>query len=97
MLRSTPGQWLGVTTPPATAQERGPEGPLCERVRAVTGQAVQVGFVDQGRTGQEAEYAAVVRGIDWRVVTGPEGPAGLALLPPRWVVERGFAWLSRLR
>jgi len=93
----TPGQLLGVATTPANAQERDQVGKLCERVRTVAGQAVQVGFGDQGHTGQEAEYAAAARAIDWRVVKEPEGQTGLVLLPLRWVVERSFAWLSRLR
>ena len=81
----------------ATKWASGQVGKLCERVRTVAGQAMQVGFGDQGDTGQEAEYAAAARAIDWRVVKEPEGQTGLVLLPLRWVVERSFAWLSRLR
>ena len=66
----------------ATKWASGQVGKLCERVRTVAGQAMQVGFGDQGHTGQEAEYAAAARAIDWRVVKEPEGQAGLVLLPP---------------
>jgi transposase len=58
---------------------------------------VTLGFVDQGYTGEEAEYAAAVHDIDLQVVKKPEGEAGFVLLPKRWVVERSFAWLSRFR
>jgi transposase len=44
----TLGQLLSVVITPANAQERDQVGQLCERVQAVTGQSVQVGFVDQG-------------------------------------------------
>ena len=48
-------------------------------------------------TGEEAEYAAAVHGIDLQVVEKPEGETGFVLLPKRWVVERSFAWLCRFR
>ncbi|WP_210522264.1 IS5 family transposase [Hymenobacter terricola] len=93
----TLGQLLSVVITPANAQERDQVGQLCERVQAVTGQSVQVGFVDQGYTGEEAEYAAAVHEIDLQVIKKPEGQTGFVLLPRRWVVERSFAWLSRFR
>ena len=82
---------------PANEQERAQVGELCRRVQEVTGQTVQVGFVDQGYTGEDAEYAAAVHNIDLQVVKKPEGQTGFVLLPRRWVVERSFAWLSRFR
>lgn len=93
----TLGQLLSVVITPANAQERAQVGELCARVQQVTGQTVQVSFVDQGYTGEEAEYAAAVHGIDLQVVSKPEGQKGFVLLPRRWVVERTFAWLSRSR
>ncbi|RZK22370.1 MAG: IS5 family transposase [Hymenobacter sp.] len=93
----TLGQLLSVVITPANEQERAQVGELCRQVQEVTGQTVQVGFVDQGYTGEEAEYAAAVHDIDLQVVKKPEGQTGFVFLPRRWVVERSFAWLSRFR
>lgn len=60
-------------------------------------QTVTVEFVDQGYTGEAAEYAAAAHGIDRQVVKKPAGETGFVRLPKRWVVERSFAWLSRFR
>ena len=72
-------------------------GELCRQVQEITGQTGQMGFVDQGYTGEETECAAAVHDIDLQVVKKPEGPTGFVLLPRRWVVERSFAWLSCFR
>ena len=58
---------------------------------------MQVGFVDQGYTGEETAYAAAVHDIDLQVVKKPEGQTGFVLLPRRWVVGRSFSWLRRFR
>ena len=50
-----------------------------------------------GYTGEEAAYAAAVHYIDLQVIKKPEGQTGFVFLPKRWVMERGFAWLSRFR
>ena len=91
------GQLLRVVITPANAQERAQVGELCERVPAVTGQPVQVGFVDQGCTGEETEYAAVMHRIDLQLVKKPDGQTGFVLRPRRWVVERRFVWLRWFR
>jgi transposase len=88
---------LSVIITPANGQERTQVGELCRQVQEVTGQAVTVCFVDQGYTGEEAEYAAAVQNIDLQIMKKPEGQTGLVLLPKHWVVERSFAWLSHLR
>ena len=93
----TLGQLLSVVIPPANEQERDQVGKLCERVQEITGQTVQVGFVDQGYTGEEAEHAAAVHDTDLQIVKQLEGQTGYVLLPRRWVVERSFAWLGRFR
>jgi transposase len=93
----TLGQLLSVVITPANEQERAQVDELCRQVQDVTGQTVQVCFVDQGYTGEEAEYAAAVHDIDLQVVKKPEGQTGFVFLPRRWVVERSFAWLSRFR
>ncbi|WP_210514044.1 IS5 family transposase [Hymenobacter terricola] len=93
----TLGQLLSVVITSANEQEREQVGELCERVQEITGQTVQVGFVDHGYTGEDPQYAAAVHEIDLQVVRKPEGQTGFVLLPRRWVVERSFAWLSRFR
>ena len=97
MAVDTLGQVLSVVITPANEQERAQVGELCRQVQQVTGQTVQVGFVDQGYTGEEAAYAAAVHDIDLQVVKKPDGQTGFVFLPKRWVVERSFAWLSRFR
>src|SRR5205823_8607240 len=70
---------------------------LAEQVQEATGDHVQVAFVDQGYTGEEAKEQAAKHGIDLLVVKLEEAKKGFVLLPRRWVVERSFAWASRFR
>lgn len=93
----TLGHLLSVVITPTTKQQRAQVGELCRQVQEITGQTVRVGFVNQGYTGEETEYAAAAHDIDRQVVKKPEGQTGFVLLPRRWVVERSFAWLSRFR
>ena len=93
----TLGQLLSVVITPANEQERAQVGELCRQVQGVTGQTVQVGYGDQGYTGEETEYAAAVHDMALQVIKKPEGRTGVVFLPRRWVVERSFAWLSRFR
>ncbi len=93
----TLGQLLRVVITPANEQERAQVGEWCRQVQEITGQTVQVGFGDQGYTGEETEYAAAVHDIDLQVIEKPAGQTGFVFLPRRWVVERSFAWLSRFR
>jgi len=93
----TLGQLLSVVITPTNEQERDQVGELCQRVQEITGQTVPVGFVDQGYTGEDAEYAAAVHDIDLQVIKKPEYRPGIVLLPQRWVVERSFTWCNRFR
>lgn len=70
---------------------------LAAAVQDATGDSVEVGYVDQGYTGADAERAADGWGIRLEVVKLSEARKGFVLLPRRWVVERSFAWLSRFR
>jgi transposase len=63
----------------------------------VTGDTVELAFVDQGDTGEQAAQAAEQHGIKLEVVKLPEAKKGFVLLPRRWVVERSFAWAARFR
>jgi transposase len=93
----TLGHLLAVVVTPANAQDREQVAILAAAVQEVTGQSVEVGFVDQGYTGEQAETAAAAQGIRLEVVKLPEAKRGFVLLPRRWVVERSFAWVARFR
>ncbi len=93
----TLGEALAVLVTPANASERKQIKALAEAVQEVTGQSVEVGFVDQGSTGDDPAADAAEHGIRLEVVKLPEAKKGFVLLPRRWVVERTFAWAARFR
>ena len=93
----TLGQLLAVYVTPANEQERAQVGQLAEQVQDVTGQSVELAYVDQGYTGEQTEQAAAEHGIQLAVVKLPAAKRGFVLLPRRWVVERSFAWAARFR
>lgn len=97
MAVDTLGLLLTLHVTPADEQDRAQVGQLAQNVQAVTGETVEVAFVDQGYTGDTAEQAAAEHGIRLAVVKLPEAKRGFVLLPRRWVVERSFAWLARFR
>jgi transposase len=93
----TLGHLLALRVTPADAQERTQVGELAAAVQEVTGERVEVAFVDQGYTGDEPARDATAHGIRLEVVKLPAAKRGFVLLPRRWVVERSFAWASRFR
>lgn len=93
----TLGHLLAARSTPANAQERAQVAALAEEVQVVTGQTVEVAFVDQGYTGETAAEAAAAYGIELAVVSLPAAKRGFVLLPRRWVIERSFAWVTRFR
>jgi transposase len=93
----TLGHLLAARVTPANEQERAQVAALVEEVQQVTGNTVEVAFVDQGYTGPDPAEAAEERGIELVVVSLPEARRGFVLLPRRWVVERSFAWATRFR
>ena len=97
MAVDTLGQLLAVIVTPANQQERAQVADLTAHVQKVTGNAVEVAYVDQGYTGETAADAAEQFGIRLEVVKLPAAKRGFVLLPRRWVVERSFAWLARFR
>ena len=70
---------------------------LAEAVQQITGQTVELAYVDQGYTGKRAAEAAQAHGIQLEVIKHTEAKRGFILLPRRWVVERSFAWAARFR
>lgn len=97
MLVDTMGQLLAAAVTPASDQERTQVAALAEEVQQLTGDTVEVAFVDQGYTGKVVAEQAAKHGIKLEVVSLREAKRGFVLLPRRWVVERSFAWLSRFR
>ena len=94
---ATLGLLLTLVVTPANEQERHQVEELAQKVQTVTGQSVELAYVDQGYTGENAANAAKGEGIELFVVKHEEAKQGFVLLPRRWVVERSFAWMSRLR
>lgn len=93
----TLGQLLAVLVTPADAQDRAQVAALAEQIQEVTGQSVEIAFVDQGYTGEQPAADAEQHGIRLEVVKLPTARRGFVLLPRRWVVERDFAWMARFR
>jgi transposase len=63
----------------------------------VTSDAVDIAYVNQGYTGDQAAQDAEAQHRQLEVVKLPEAKKGFVLLPKRWVVERSFAWTGRFR
>jgi transposase len=93
----TLGHLLALVVTPANAQDRAQVAALTAAVQAVTGESVELAYVDQGDTGDQAEADAAAHGIRLEVVKLPHTKHGFVLLPRRWVVERSVAWVARFR
>ena len=87
MAVDTLGHLLALVVTPANEQERAQVATLAEAVQEVTGDHVELAFVDQGYTGDDTAAAAKEQGIDLEVVKLPDAKRGFVLLPRRWVVE----------
>lgn len=93
----TLGHLLALVVTPANEQERAQVAELAAQVQAVTGDTVELAYVDQGYTGDQPAEDAAAHGIRLEVVKLPEAKRGFVLLPRRWVVERSNAWAARFR
>lgn len=93
----TLGNLLALKVTPANEQERAQVAALAQKVQEVTGGTVEIAFVDQGYTGDDAANQAAAEGIKLEVVKHTEAKRGFVLLPRRWVVERSFGWAGRFR
>jgi transposase len=91
------GHLLALHVTPANVQERTQVAQLAEQVQHVTGDTVELAYVDQGYTGDAPAQDAAACHMQLEVVKLPEARTGLVLLPRRWVVERSFAWAGRFR
>lgn len=97
MAVDTLGYLLALLVTPANEQERAQVDQLAQEIQAVTGESVELAFVDQGYTGDQPAEDAAKHGIQLEVIKLPEAKKGFVLLPRRWVVERSFAWAARFR
>jgi transposase len=97
MAVDTLGHLLALHVTAADTQDRAQVVHLAEQVQEVTGQSVELAFVDQGYTGDQPAQEAAKHGIQLEMAKRPEAKKGLVLLPRRWVVERSFAWAARFR
>jgi transposase len=93
----TLGHLLALKVTAANEQDRDQVGALARSVQQVTGQNVELAYVDAGYTGERASEAAKEHGIKLEVVKLSEAKRGFVLLPKRWVVERSFGWAARFR
>lgn len=93
----TLGHLLAVKVTAASEQERAQVGELAAQLQEVTGQSVELAYVDQGYTGEAAAQAAEAQGIRLEVVKLQEAKKGFVLLPRRWVVERSLGWAARFK
>ena len=93
----TLGHLLTLHVTAASEQDRAQVERLAEEVQQITGDHVELAYVDQGYTGEAAADAAQKHGIQLEVVKHTQAKRGFVLLPRRWVVERSFAWAARFR
>ncbi|MFL6302324.1 MAG: IS5 family transposase [Candidatus Sulfotelmatobacter sp.] len=93
----TLGHLLALHVTPANEQDRAQVGELAAQVQEVTDEHVELAYVDQGYTGEQAQADAQAQGIQLEGVKLPTAKRGFVLLPRRWVVERSFAWTARFR
>jgi transposase len=93
----TLGHLLTLLVTSADQQDRAQVEQLAEQIQNVTGDSVELAFVDQGYTGDQPAQDAEQHGIQLEVVKLPQAKKGFILLPRRWVVERSFAWVARFR
>jgi transposase len=97
MAVDTLGHLLAAHVTAANVQDRSQVGTLAAKVQEVTGDAVELAYVDQGYTGAPAAQDAAAHHMQLEVVKLPEAKKGFVLLPKRWVVERSNAWAARFR
>jgi transposase len=67
------------------------------QIQVITGDHVELAWVDAGYIGTEVAQTVAAHGIQLEVVKLPEAKCGFVLLPRRWFDERSFAWMARFR
>ncbi len=97
MAVDTLGNLLALQVPPANEQGRDQVAVLAEKVQDMTDGSVELAFVDQGYTGEDAYDEAISYDIHREVVSLSEAKRRFVLLPRRWLVERSFGGMARFR
>ena len=97
MAVDTLGHLQALHVTPANVDDRAEVGKLADAAQQATGETVELIYVDQGYTGENAADAARAQGAELCVVKLSEPKKGFVLLPKRWVVERSFAWMTTCR
>lgn len=97
MAFDTLGHLLARHVTPANVDDCAEVGKLADAVQAATGETVELIYVDQGYTGENAAKAAGAQGIKLCVVKLDEAKKDFVLLPKRWVAEHSFAWMTGYR
>jgi transposase len=87
----TLGHLLAVHVTAANAQDRYQVAELAQQVQHVTRDAVEIAYVDQGYTGEQAAQDAQIHHMQLDVVKPPEVKRGFVLLPKRWGIKRSNA------
>jgi transposase len=93
----TLGHLLALHVTATDQQARAQVETLAAAVQEITGENVELAYVDQGYTGENAALAAEKHGVPLEVIKHTEVKRGFVLLPRRLVVERSFAWEARFR
>jgi transposase len=81
MAVDTLGHLLALRVTAANEQDRRQVSTLAQKVQEVTGDAVEVAFVDQGYTGEQPAQDAAAQHLRLEVVKLPEAKKGFVLLP----------------
>src|SRR5438874_4102167 len=76
MAVDTLGQLLALVVTPADENDRAAVAELAEAVQQATGETVELAWVDQGYTGEQAEKDAAQHGIRLEVVKLPDAKRG---------------------
>jgi transposase len=92
------GLLLGVHVTGADVQDRDGACEILLRLDENEWERLEEIVADAAYRGEKVETAAFVAG-QWevRIVTRREEQQGFEVQPIRWIVERTFAWISRMR
>jgi transposase len=85
----TLGHLLALHVTPANIQERTQVAQLAEEVQHVTGDSIEIAYVDQGYMGESPAQDAAAHHLQLEVVKLPEAKQGFGLLPKRWGAPPG--------
>jgi transposase len=96
MAVDTMGNVLALHVTAANEQDRDQVAILSE-VQQVTGESIELAYVDQGYTGDDPDGDAASYGVHLEVIKLSEAKKGFVLLRRRWVVERSFGSMARFR